>query len=154
MEILSKVNKAHFEAEVPYSVCIQGVTRNTKGCLLTITTPGVHAAKLIHFRESVIAAARKLDAVSVDIKMNGLCERARIHVVNVDRYLGQKTRGGIEKLRTEIQAKSDEVEVPLAINWIGGPKNVQKNQWEGKKASSVMFAINGRKKAKRFLTAG
>jgi len=154
LDISSEVNRALFEAKVPHFVRIQGVTKNTRGCLSTITTPAATAEMLIRYREIVIKAARKVDAGIVDIETNELWERVKMHGVNFDRYLGKKTGGGLEKLRQELQAKNKGVALPLAINWIGGPKDVQKKKAEGKKASSVVFAVKGSKMAEKVLKGG
>jgi len=154
LDISSEVNRALFEAKVPHFVRIQGVTKNTRGCLSTITTPLATAEMLIRYREIVIKAARKVDAGIVDIETNELWERVKMHGVNFDRYLGKKTGGGLEKLRQELQAENEGVVLPLAINWIGGPKDVQKKKVEGKKASSVVFAVKGSKMAEKVLKGG
>jgi len=57
-------------------------------------------------------------------------------------------------LRQELQAENEGVVLPLAINWIGGPKDVQKKKAEGKKASSVVFAVKGSKMAENVLKGG
>jgi hypothetical protein len=154
LEISSEVNRALFEAKVPHFVRIQGVTKNTRGCLSTITTPGATAKMLIRYREIVIKPARKVDAGIVDIETNELWERVKMHGVNFDRYLGKKTGGGLEKLRQELQAENEGVVVPFAISWIGGPKDVQKKKGDGKKASSVVFAVKGSKMAEKVLKGG
>jgi len=119
LDISSEVNRALFEAKVPHFVRIQGVTKNTRGCLSTITTPAATAEMLIRYREIVLKAARKVDAGIVDIETNELWERVKMHGVNFDRYMGKKTGGGLEKLRQELQAENEGVVLPLAINWIG-----------------------------------
>jgi len=151
LEILLEVNRALFEAKVPHFVRIQGIIRKTRGCLSTITTSGATAGMLIQYREIVIKAARKVDAGVVDIEMNELWERVKMHGVNFDKYLGKKTGGGLEKLRQELQVENEGVVLPLAINWIGGPKDVHKKKAEGKKASTVVFAVKGSKMAKKVL---
>jgi len=85
LDISSEVNRALFEAKVPHFVRIQGVTKNTRGCLSTITTPGATAEMLIQYREIVIKAARKVDAGIVDIETNEFWERVKMHGVNFDR---------------------------------------------------------------------
>ena len=102
----------------------------------------------------MIKAARKVDAGIVDIETNELWEKVKMHGVNFDRYLGKKTGGGLEKLRSELQAENEGVVLPLAISWIGGPKDVQKKKSEGKKASSVVFAVKGSKMAEKVLKGG
>jgi len=154
LDILSEVNRALFEAKVPHFVRIQGVTKNTRGCLSTITTPAATAEMLIQYREIVIKAARKVDPGIVDIETNELWEKVKMHGVNFDRYLGKKTGGGLEKLRQELQAENEGVGFPLAISWIGGPKDVQKKKVEGKKASTVVFAVEGSKMAEKVLKGG
>jgi len=154
LDISSEVNRALFEAKVPHFVRIQGVTKNTRGCLWTITTPAATAEMLIRYREIVIKAARKVDAGIVDIETVELWEKVKMHGVNFDRYLGKKTGGGLEKLRQELQAENEGVVLPLAISWIGGPKDVQKKKAEGKKASSVVFAVKGSKMAEKVLKGG
>jgi len=72
LDISSEVNRALFEAKVPHFVRIQGVTKNTRGCLSTITTPAATAEMLIRYREIVINAARNVDAGIVDIETNEL----------------------------------------------------------------------------------
>jgi hypothetical protein len=116
LDISSEVNRALFEAKVPHFVRIQGVTKNTRGCLPMITTPGATAEMLIRYWEIVIKAARKVDAGIVDIETNKLWERVKMHGVNFDRYLGKKTGGGLEKLRQELQAENEGVVLPLAIS--------------------------------------
>jgi len=74
LDISSEVNRALFEEMVPYFVRFQGVTKNTQGCLSTITTPGATAEMSIWYREIVIKAARKADAGIVDIGTNELWE--------------------------------------------------------------------------------
>jgi len=154
LDISSEVNRALFEAKVPHFVRIHGVTKSTRGCLSTITTPGATAEMLIWYREIVIKAARKVDAGIVDIETNELWERVKMHGVDYDRYLGKKTGGGLEKLRQELQAEDEGVGLPLAINWIGGPKDVQKKKGEGKKRSTVVFAVKGSKMAEKVLKGG
>jgi len=154
LDISSEVNRALFDAKVPHFVCIQGVTKNTLGCLSTITTRGAKAEMLIRYREIVIKAARKVDAGIVDIETNELWERVKMYGVNVDRYLGKKTGGGLEKLRQELQAENEGVVLPLAINWIGGLKDVQNKKAEGKKASTVVFAVKGSIMAEKVLMGG
>jgi len=154
LEISSEVNRALFEAKVPHFVRIQGVMKNTRGCLSTITTPGATAEMLIKYREIVIKAARKVDAGIVDIETNELWERVKMHGVNFDRYLGKKTGGGLEKLRQESQAANEGVVLLLAISWIGGPKDVQKMKADGKKAWTVVFAVKGSTMAEKVLKGG
>jgi hypothetical protein len=72
LNISSEVNRALFEAKVPHFVCIQGVTKNTRGCLSTITTSGATAEMLIRYRKVVIKVARKVDAGIVDIETKEL----------------------------------------------------------------------------------
>jgi len=150
----SEVNRALFEAKVPYFVRIQGFTKNTRGCLSSIMTPGATADMLNRYREIVIKTARNVDTEIVDIETNELWEKVKMHGVNFDRYLGKKTGGGLEKLRQELQAENEGVVLPLTISWIGGPKDVQKKKGEGKKASSVVFAVKGNEMAERVLKGG
>jgi len=99
LDISSEVNRALFEAKVAHFVCIQQVTKNTRGCFSTITTPGATADTLIRYREIMIKAARKVDAGIVAIEKSEIWERVKMHGVNFDRYLGKKTGGGLEKSR-------------------------------------------------------
>jgi len=154
LDISAEVNRALCEAKVPYFIRIQGVTKNTRGCLSMITTAGATAEMLIRYREIVIKAVRKVAAGIVDIGMNEIWERVKIHSVNFDRYLGKKTGGGLEKLRQELQGENEGVVLPLAINRIGGPKDVQKKKAEGEKASTVVFAVKGSKMAEKVLKGG
>jgi len=154
LEISSELNRALFEAKVPHFIRIQGVMKNTWGCLSTITPPGATAEMLIRSREMMIKAARKVDTGIVDIETNELWERVKMHGINFDTYLGKKTGGGLEKLRQELQAENEGVVLPLAINWIEGLKDVQKKKAEGKKASTVVFAVKGSKMAEKVLKGG
>jgi len=154
LDISSEINRVLFEVKVPHFVRVQGITKNTRGCLTAITTPGATAEMLIRYREIVIKAARKVDTGMVDIETNQLWERVIMHRVNFERYLERKTGGGLEKLRAEIQAENEGVVLPLTINWIGGPKDVQQKKAEGKKASLVVFAVKGSKMAEKVLKGG
>jgi len=119
-----------------------------------VTTPGATAEIWIQYRQIVIKAARKEDTGIVDIETNERWEKVKMHGVNFDRYVGKKMGGGLENLRQELQAENEGVALPLAINWIGGPKDVQKKKSEGKKASTVVFAVKGSKMAEKVLTGG
>ena len=77
-----------------------------------------------------------------------------MHGVNFDRYLGKNMGGGLENMRQESQAENEGVLLPLAINWIGGPKDVQKKKAEGKKASTVVYAVKGSKMAGKVWKGG
>jgi len=154
LDISSEVNRALFEAKVPHFLHIQGLTKNTRGCLSMITTLGARAEMFIPYREIVMKAARKVDTGIVDIETNELWERVKMHSVNFDRYLGKKMGGGLEKLRQELQAGNEGVVLPLTINWIGGPKDVQKKKAEGKKVSTVVFAVKRSKMAKKVSKGG
>jgi len=154
LDISLEVNRALFEVKVPHFVHVQGGIKNTRGCFSTITTPQATAEMLIRYGEIVITAGRKLDAEIVDIETNELWERVKMHGVNFDRYLGKKTGGGLEKLRQELQAQNERGVLPLTINCIGGPKDVQKKKVEGKKASLVVFAVKGSKMAEKVLKGG
>jgi len=56
LDISSEVNRALFDTKVPHFICIQGVMKNTLGCLSTIMTLGATAEMLIRYREIVIKA--------------------------------------------------------------------------------------------------
>lgn len=71
-------------------------------------------------------ADSKGDTGIVVIETNKLWERVMMHDVIFARYSGKKTGGGQQKLCTELQAEHDGVVLPLPINWIGGPNDVQK----------------------------
>jgi len=86
--------------------------------------------KLKSYREIVIKVAGKVDAGIVDIKRNKPWEREKIQQVNFDRYHGKNTRGGLGKLRTELQAENKWVVLALVINWIGEWKDMQRNKVE------------------------
>jgi len=77
-----------------------------------------------------------------------------MHRINFNRYLGKTIGGGLEKLRSELQAENQGVVIPLAMNWIGRPKYVQKKKKEGNKASSVVFSVNGSQMAERVSKRG
>ena len=95
----------------------------------------------------MIKAARKVDAGIVDIEANELWDTGEMHGIKFNRYLGKKTAVGPEKFRQELQAENEGVVLPLAINWIGGVKDVQKKKAEGKIASSVVFVVKRSKMA-------
>jgi len=95
-----------------------------------------------------------VDTGIVDIETNQLWERVKMHRVNFDRYLGKMTGGGLEKLRAEYQAGNEGVILPLIINWIGGPNDVQTKKAEGKMASSVVFVVKGSRVAEKVLKGG
>jgi len=117
-------------------------------------TPGAMAKMFIRYREIVIEAADAVDAGIVDIEANELWERVIMHGINFDSDLGNKMGGGLEQLRQELQAANKGIVLSLAINWIGGPKDVQKKEAEGKKASTVVLAVKGSKMAEKVLKGG
>jgi len=108
----------------------------------------------IQYREIVIKAAREVDAGVVDIESHELWDRVKMHAINFDRDLVNKTGGGLEKLRQELQGENEGVVLPLAIICIGGPKDVHRKIVEGKTASTVVFAVKGSKMAQKVLKGG
>lgn len=90
----------------------------------------------------------------MDIETDKLKERVRMHKVIFDRYLGKKTRGGLEKMRKELQAVNEGVVLQLAINGIGGSKYVQEKKQLGTKAALVVSAVKGSKMAEKVLNGG
>jgi len=109
---------------------------------------------LIRYWEIVIKVARKVDAGIVDIEINELWERVKMHRVNLDRYFWKTTGGGLEKLRKEIHAENEGVVLPFTIDWIGGAKDVQTMTAEEKNASLVVFAVKGSKMGENLLKRG
>lgn len=79
----------------------------------------------------------------MDIETNELWAREKMHRVNCDRVFGKKMRGGLRRLPLESQAKNEVVDILLAINWVGRPKDAKKKKAEGPKPSLLVFAFKG-----------
>jgi hypothetical protein len=131
-----------------------GVSMNIRGSITALPRENASADMLIVFREIIVTAARKVDQGIIDIEKNETWERVKMHGVNFDQYMAKRS-GGLEKLSEEIHAENKGVVVPMAIRWMGRVADIKEKKTNGEKqASSVVFAIKGKKMAQRCLEIG
>jgi hypothetical protein len=154
LEIVSEVNRALWARQVPAHIRMTGISTNMRGSITALARENASADMLIAFRKIIVIAARKVDQGIIDIEKNETWERVKMHRVNFDQYMAKRS-GGLEKLREEIHAENEGVIIPMAIRWMGRVADIKEKKKSGEKqASSVVFAIKGKKMAQRCLEKG
>ena len=90
----------------------------------------------------------------VDITANETWCRVKIHGVSLNRYLGRGTHG-LEKLREEIEAENDGVEIPMQIRWLGRVPDIKERAVaDGIRGSSVTFVVRSQLMADKIIKNG
>ena len=98
---------------------------------------------LVNHRDMVFRAARTRGPSIIDLDLNETWERVQIHGAPVAHYVGEGTHG-TEKLREEIEAENEGVEIPFPVRWLGQPSKAKARFKERAIApSSVAFAVSG-----------
>ena len=117
-DIMSAVNRALHQEAVPTYIRMFQLRRNNKGTLAGLSTPFAPIDQLLAHRNSILRAALTIDPTVIDITAKETRRRVKIHGVPLNRYLGKGTHG-LEKLREEIEAENEGVEIPMQIRWHG-----------------------------------
>ena len=100
-DIHSAVNRALHREKVPHFVRIQEIRRNGKFTVTGVTTPTASARMLMSYKDIVVTAARTVDIGVVDVEVNEVWKRLKVHGIPLARYMGEGTNG-TERLREEI----------------------------------------------------
>ena len=153
-DIMSAVNRALHQEDVPTHIRMFQLRRNAKGTIAGLSTPFAPIEQLLGARDTVIRAARTVDLSIVDITANETWHRVKIHGVPLNRYLGKGTHG-LEKLREELEAENEGLEIPMQIRWLGRvPVIRERAATDGIRGSSVTFVVRGQPMADRFIRSG
>ena len=96
-DIVSAVNRALHQEDVPAHIWMFQLRRNVKGTFAGLSTSFTPIEQLLGARDTVIRAARTVDLSIVDITANETWHRVKIHGVPLNQYLGKGTHG-LEKL--------------------------------------------------------
>ena len=113
-DVMSAVNWALHQEGAPIHVRMYQLRKNARGTLAGLSTPLAPIKQLLLFRDTVICAAHTVEPAVIDITVNETWRRVKIHGVSLNRYLERGTHG-LEKLREEIMAENEGVEVPMQI---------------------------------------
>ena len=106
-----------------------------------LSTPFARIDQLLAYRNTILGAGLTVDPTVVDISANETWRRVKIHGVPLNRYLGKGTHG-LEKLREEIEAENEGVEIPMQIRWLGRVPDIKQRSVEGAiRGSSVTFVV-------------
>lgn len=97
--------------------------------------------QLLAHRNTILRAALTVDPTVIDITAYETWHRVKIYGVPLNRYLGKGTHG-LEKLREEIEAENEGVEIPMQIRWLGRVPDIKQRSVEGAiRGSSVTFVV-------------
>ena len=153
-DVMSAVNRALHQEGAPIYVRMYQLRKNARGTLAGLSTPSAPIEQLLLFRDTVIRAARTVEPAVVDITANETWRRVKIHGVSLNRYLGRGTHG-LEKLREEIVAENEGVEVPMQIRWLGRVPDIKERVVaDGIRGSSVTFVVRGQLMADKIIKRG
>jgi hypothetical protein len=153
-EIASAVNRELFQQQAPAHVRIMNARRNAKGTITAITHQNATAEMALLYRDIIIKAARSVDKRIMDVEGNESWERLTNDTVPLVRYMGKGTEG-LHKMREEIQAENEGVEIPAQVRSLSNPQIVRDREQRGEiKASSVVFIVMGKMVAQRLLNKG
>ena len=111
---------------------------------------------LMNYKDIVITAARTVDLGVVDVEVNEVWKRLKVHGIPLARYMGEGTNG-TQRLREDIEAENARVGVaiPLAVRWLGKLSEIRERAREGKiTASSVTFVVRGEEVAGKLVRNG
>ena len=117
-DIMSAVSRGLYQEGVPSHIRTFQLRKNTRGTLAGLPTPFAPVEQLLLYKDTIIRAARTIDPSIVDITANETWRRVKIHGVPLNRYLGRGTYG-LDKLREEIEAENEGVEIPRQMRWLG-----------------------------------
>jgi len=143
--ITAAVNIALFKAKAPAHVRIQTIRRSAKGNLTASATPGADAKMLLHFRETILQAARNHDHDIVDVRSNENWPRMKV-LVPVAPYCEMT---GLDALKEEIEAENEGVEITTRIRWLKPWALIRQHQ---PPMASVLFSVRDRKQAQQLIS--
>ena len=152
----SAVNRALHKEMIQHFARIQEIRRNGKYTVTGVTIPTASARMLINYKDIVIPVARTVDIGVVDVEVNEVWKRLKVHGIPLARYMGEGTNG-TERLREEIEAEnaSEGVAIPLAVRWLGKLSEIRERAREGKiTVSSVTFVVRGEEVASKLVKNG
>ena len=151
---MSAVNRVLHQEGVPTHIRMFQLRRNDKGTLAGLSTPFAPIDQLLAHRNTILRAALTVDPTVIDITANETWRRVKIHGVPLNRYLGKGTHG-LEKLREEIEAENEGVEIPMQIRWLGRVPDIKQRSAEGAiRGSSVTFVVRGQPMADKIIKSG
>ena len=117
-------------------------------------TPFAPVGQLLHFRDTILRAARTVDPAIVNITANETWKRLKIHGVPLERYLGKGTFG-LNKLRAEIESENEGVEIPMEMRWLGRVPDIKQRFKNAEvRGASVTFVVRGQQMADRIIRGG
>ena len=100
---------------------------------------------LLHFRETILQAARNHDNDIVDVRSNENWPRLKT-LVPVAPYC---ERDGLDLLRDVIEAENDGVEVTTRVRWLKPWAQIRQHQ---PTMATVLFSVRDRKQAQQLLS--
>jgi hypothetical protein len=151
--ILSEINRALRRAGVPDHIKLWTLQRNAKGMLTALTRKDSNARQLLHYKDTILIAARKADPGIIDVQSNETWAKLKIHGVPLDLY--NLDAHGLQTLREDIEAENPGVVIPIAPRWVGSQRRLKERHDQGEiRGASVMFSVQDKRIAERLLTTG
>jgi hypothetical protein len=116
------------------------VSQNKKGTVTALAYHYATATQTCTFRDTILAAARRLDPRVIAVEPTEEWTRIKVHGVDARRYVAQ-----LESLKRNLMTDNDGLEIPMQIGWLTGESTVRRRLDEGTtRASSVTFAVRDR----------
>lgn len=91
--IQSAVNRAMYQEKIPHFVKIQDIRRNDQETITGVTTPTASAKMLMNYKDTVIRAARTVDAGIVRVEVNEIWRRLKIQAFRWQGMWGREPTG-------------------------------------------------------------
>ena len=113
-----------FQEGISTHIHIFQLWRNARGTLSGLSTPYTPVSQLLVYRDTIIRAVRTVDPGIVNITSNETWKWVKIHGVTLFLYMGKGTNG-LNKLREEIEAENEGVEIPMEMRWLGRVPTIQ-----------------------------
>ena len=152
--MMSVVSMALHQEGISTHIRIFQLRRNDKGTLAGRSTPFALVGQLLHYRDTILRAARTVDPAIVNITANETWKRLKIHGIPLERYLGKGTFR-LNKLRAEIESENEGVEIPMEMRWLDRVPDI-KQQFRNTevRGASVTFVVHGQQMADRIIEQG
>ena len=126
--------------------------RCTDTCrLLGVTSLTSTLQTLLQHRDTVLRAARTADTSISDVRPSQRWKWIRILNLSLSRYMW---KGGLTRLREELEAENGGVDIPAEISWLGGAKVRTRYQEVQGGTSTVVAAVLGEVTFSRLCKSG
>ena len=119
--ITSRINRALHNAGIS-NTRVERIRCTETHRILGVTSPTSTLKDLLQHCDTVLKAARTVDASITDITAQQKWMWTRIYNISLTRYMGKERDGGLRKPREELTVENSGVYISAEIRWLGGAK--------------------------------